>query len=155
MLHLDMEQKVSVLLSALDERYKSIHTIRDRIQTICVWSLGLLLAGGGWLIQSDSVLSTNQRILYVGGITVAFLVLRFAFLEDLRKGFQTQRRTAARIEKSLGMFSPGVFDENKSPLYPDAWEKSGTPGSEGRFFESTCLLLYVGVVFLVAAVLLH
>lgn len=153
--HFDNEQKVSILVSGLEERYKSIHAIRDCIQNICVWALGLMLAASGWLIQSDVQFTSCQKFLYIVGIVVAFWALRFNFLADLYKGFQSQQRVAVRLEKSLGMFAPKVFDDEETTLYPKEWESAGSSNGGGRFFASTYLLLYIGVAALILAILMH
>lgn len=155
MQNLNNSEKTDVLLTALNERYASLRAIRDRIQTICVWALGLMLAAGGWLIQSDITLSPPQKLLYIVGIAVAFIALRFHFLADLYRGFQSQQRTAVRIEKSLGLFTLKIFDEEESSLYPKEWTRAGEPDGEGKFFASTYLLLYIGVGFLVLTILVH
>ncbi|KND51879.1 MAG: hypothetical protein ABA06_01300 [Parcubacteria bacterium C7867-001] len=153
--HFDNEQKVSILVSGLEERYKSIHAIRERIQNICVWALGLMLAASGWLIQSDVEFSPCQKLLYIVGVVVAFWALRFNFLDDLYKGFQKQQQVAVRLEKALGLFTPKTFDDEESSLYPKEWENAGSNNGSGRFFASTYLLLYIGVAVLILAILLH
>jgi len=104
-------------------------------------------------LQSKIILTRPQKILAIIGIATAFLVLRFVYLEDLRKGFNGQQRAAARLEKTLGLFTSGIFDSSDEPIYPKSWEKAGTEESNGQFFDSTYALLYVGVVFLVITIL--
>jgi hypothetical protein len=152
-MEIDNREKIALLQSALLERYSALHKIRDRAQSIGIWVLGILLGASGWLIQSTVKLSVLQKAIYVLGIAIAFLVLRFWYLGDLRKGFQIQQRVVARIEKALGFFTPGFFDSSAEPLYPKAWEEAGRQSSGGNFFHSTYALLYVGVAFLVIAVL--
>ncbi len=36
----ESKSKIDILLKALDERYKSIHIIRERVQTVSIWILG-------------------------------------------------------------------------------------------------------------------
>jgi hypothetical protein len=153
--HFNDEQKVSILTSALDERYASMRAIRDRTQSVCVWALGIMLAAGGWLMQSDVTIIPFQKLVYIVGIVVAFAALRFNFLADLYKGFQSQQRAGVRIEKALGMFIPKVFDDEESSIYPESWKSAGAADGEGKFFASTYLLLYIGTAFLLLAVLVH
>src|SRR3989338_4548637 len=153
-MEIDDNQKVNVLLSALDERYKSIHIIRERVQSVGIWALGILLGAGGWLIQSDTTLTYPQKVLGIVGFTTAFIALRFFYLEDLQKGFKGQQRAAACIEKVLGLFTPNFFNDSSDPIYPESWQKSGTEEGDGKFFNSTYILLYVGVTFLLIAILM-
>jgi hypothetical protein len=65
---INMAEKVDILISALEERYKALHIIRERVQNVGVWLLGIFLASGGWLLQNDVVLSSLQQIVYMLGI---------------------------------------------------------------------------------------
>ncbi|MDB5224821.1 MAG: hypothetical protein JWO43_443 [Candidatus Adlerbacteria bacterium] len=155
MIHpLDKEQKVTVLLAALSERYESLRTIRERVQSIGVWALGLLLGIGGWLIQSETTLTSFQKTFYILGILAAFAVLRFKYLEDLSVGFKSQQKITTRLEKALGLFTPGIFDSDTTSIYPQKWEKAGTAEGSGNFFETTYILLYIGVFFVIVVILL-
>ncbi len=156
MINISDKEKVDILVSALEERYRSIHIIRDRVQNICVWALGLLLGTGAWLLQAEIILSDEQKILIIVAVVVSFVVLRFNYLEDLKKGFANQQLSAARIEKTLGLFTPRFFDTNtEESIYPKSWEKAGEKGYEGKFFSSSFILLYVGLAFIIVAILFN
>lgn len=154
MKNLNKEKKVEVLLVALEERYRSLHIIRGRVQNVGIWALGILLAASGWLIQSEIIFSPLQKLIFIIGGSIAFIIIRFRYLDDLQIGFKAQQLTTARLEKSLGFFTPGTFDEEKAPIYPEKWEKAGTEEGNGKFFKTTYALLYVGFVFLLVAILL-
>lgn len=147
------DKKADVLLSALEERYSALRSIRERVQSIGIWALGLLLGASGWIIQSDTQFTCSQKILGILGVVIAFIAVRFFYLEDLQKGFRGQQRSAVRIETVLGLFTPNLFDESGEPIYPESWKRSGTEGGDGKFFDSTYILLYVGAAFLVVAIL--
>jgi len=149
----DKDQKVSILITALQERYESMRAIRERVQSIGVWALGLLLAAGAWLIENSTPLTYTQKVIYILGAAVAFIVLRFYYLENLHLGFKGQQRVAARIEKALGLFTAGTFDTEKDSIYPESWEHAGKENGSGKFFEMSYLLLYVGVAFVIVAIL--
>jgi|GEM_PF-3107883 len=84
-----------------------------------------------------------------------FYALRFRYLEDLKRGFKKQQQVAVRLEKALGMYEPNFFDKNEEdPIYPKAWQDAGNKDGNGKFFQSTHLLLYVGFVFLVLSIIL-
>jgi hypothetical protein len=152
-MNINEDKKIDILLSALDERYKSIHTIRARIQDVCLWTLGILLGASGWLIQSNIFFNEFQQAIYILGILIAFIALRFKYLEDLEKGFRSQQRVAARLEKTLGFFKPNEFNNSEEPIYPKDWENCGTEDGRGNFFSTTYTLLYIGIIFLIIAIL--
>lgn len=149
----DKEQKVSILLAALEERYKSIHTIRERVQSTGVWALGLLVAASGTLFQSEINLPLPITIFCVIGVLFSLGVLRFMYLENLERGFNKQLRVAVRLEKALGLFSVGIFDNEDTSVYPDEWKNAGSGKGAGKFFETTYLLLYAGTGFLLASII--
>lgn len=148
------QEKNNTLIAALNERYNAMRTIRDRVQSVGIWALGLFLGAGGWLIQSQTSLTLSQKLLYMAGLAVAVWVLRFKYLKDLEDGFKSQQRAAVRLEKALGLFSPGVFDDSEEGVYPPKWELAGNSKGEGNFFTSSYLLLYVGAAFLTCSILL-
>lgn len=150
---IEPNNKVDILLAALEERYTSLHKIRDRVQTIGIWALGLLLGAGGWVLQSEVTFTCQQRILAIFGVMAAFVVLRFFYFADQQKGFNSQQSAAARIENALGLFATDVFDESGESIYPKNWQNAGSQGGDGKFFDSTYGLLYVGVAFLVLTIL--
>ncbi|HTX87121.1 MAG TPA: hypothetical protein VMC41_03610 [Candidatus Nanoarchaeia archaeon] len=148
------DKKIDILILALKERYDSIHNIRERVQGIGIWALGLLIAAGGWLVQSSIILTDDQKIFVILGIIVAFIVLRYVYLEDLRRGFIGQQRAAVQIESALKLFTPGAFC-GEDTIYPKNWEKAGTEEGGGKFFNSTTALLFVGIALFTLAVLLN
>ncbi len=152
---IDDNKKIDVLLSALEERYASLHKIRERVQSVCLWALGLLLGAGAWLMQSDVILSALQKAFVIVIILVAFVILRFVYLNDLYKGFTSQQRVAARLEKALYLYAPGIFNDSDKPLYPQEWERAGTGENEGNFFRSTYILLYFGIAFIILAIIFN
>lgn len=148
------KDKVSILLAALAERYNSIHLIRGRVENTGVWIIGLALAAGSWLLQSNAALSDMQRTVLVLGTLAALGVIRFSYLADLHTGFVGQQRAAVRIEETLGLYERGLFDSRKEPIYPDSWRAAGTARSQGNYFRSTYFLIYVAAVFLVVSILM-
>lgn len=153
MKNLEQTDKVSILIAVLEERYEALRTIRSRVENIGLWSLGLLLGVGGWIIQGDLVMSESEKNLYIAGTVLAFLVLRFGYFEDLVKGFQKQQRATVRIEEVLKLYEPKFFDESEEPVYPKEWQHAGTKNGNGKFFASTYHLLYLGFGFLLFAIL--
>jgi len=149
---LNNEQKTTILLSALEERYNSIHIIRDRVQNTCIWTLGLLLTAAGWLVQSTTVLTCKQKIIFSIFIVFVFTVVRCFYLKDLNKGFKSQQKIAARIEETLCLYETDVFGNSGSSVYPKEWKNSGDKDGQGNFFSTSYYLLYAGVFILLLAI---
>jgi hypothetical protein len=147
---LSNEQKIEILLKALEERYKSIHIIRQRVQNICIWTLGLFITAAGWLMQSPKELGVKERILFSLIILITIIVVRAFYLNDLEKGFKTQQQIQARIENVLGLCKSGVF--SKDPIYPESWQKAGTSAGKGKFFVHNYLLIYLGTLLLLVSI---
>ncbi len=140
---------------ALKERYESIHKIRERVQSIGFWSLGLLLSASSWLFTSDMVFSIPQRFLLIFFIGISFYSIRFVYLKDLCKGFKNQQKVASHIEETLGLFDIGLFDNTDMSIYPEKWKKIGTDDGDGNFFTSTYNLLNIGVASIIISILLN
>ncbi len=151
---LTSSEKVTVLLAALQERYEALRSIRARVEGIGLWSLGLLLAGAAWIVQSDAVIGRYEKVLYIAGILVGICVLRCYYLSDLAKGFKGQQKVTVRLEKVLGLYEHGTFDDTEEGVYPIAWKKAGMEDGDGRFFKTTYILLYTSAVLLIAVILL-
>lgn len=151
---IDNNEKIDILKISLEERYLSIHKIRDRVESVSLWTLAAFVSAGGWLIQSDIILSSTERILSVLGVVMVLVVIRFSYLSDLEIGFKRQLQVASEIEETLGLYTPGMFNDKASSIYPEGWKKSGTTSGNGNYFKSTNSLLYAGTIFLVAVILL-
>jgi hypothetical protein len=147
------QEKVSILISALESRYRALDAIRDRVQSVGVWALGLLLAATGWLVEKSVILAGDQTAIVCIGVVAGWIVLRLVFLADLRKGFKAQQRVAAGLEDLLGLYATGRFGSESKAAYPEAWRQAGAKGGRGRFFQSSHLMLDVGVVMLLLAIL--
>lgn len=153
-MNFDDDKKIDILMSALAERYSSIHKIRDRVQNIGIWALGLFLGAAAWFIQSEVTLANTEKALAIIGTILALVGLQLFYLADLKKGFKKQQETAARIENALGLFTPGTYDDSGESIYPSNWHFSGKKNGGGKFFRNTVLLLYIGAVFLVISILI-
>lgn len=145
-------KKVDVLLVALAERYTSLHHIRQRVESVGLWAMGLSLAAGGWMLQSGMTPSICVKLISGAGVIVAFSVLRLVYLADLRRGFCGQQRVAVSIERALGLFSRDAFDLTGETIYPEKWKDAGTKASDGRFFNSTYTLLWIATAFLLMSI---
>jgi hypothetical protein len=147
------EKKVEVLIAALKERYESLHKIRDRVQSSGIWILGILFAASGWFLQDDRGLGLSKKVTFAAAALFAFLVFRYSFLADLRKGFKNQQIAAASIEEKLGLYEEGKYAQ-KGTVYPLSWKDSGTKSGDGKFFNTIYLLLWIGILFLSGSIFL-
>ncbi|OHA16499.1 MAG: hypothetical protein A3C79_02680 [Candidatus Taylorbacteria bacterium RIFCSPHIGHO2_02_FULL_45_28] len=143
-MEMNEQQKIDTILIALQERYTSVHAIRERVQTVSLWILGLLLAASGWLFQAGIYFNCKQKIILTIFSLVIWFVLNRFYFSDLEKGFNSQRRTLAKIEDSLGFYKKSYFSNSEDSLYPQEWKNSGQKNSEGNFFENTYNLLAIG-----------
>lgn len=146
------ETKSQILLAALSERYESLRVIRERVQTVGLTVIGLLLGAGGWLIQSEQGYECAEKLVLTMGVLAAVAVLRWMYLSDLQKGFKSQQRVAASIEKELGLYAPGALSASSDAIYPEAWAKAGQEDGPGRFFSATYWMIFVGTVFLIVTI---
>lgn len=148
-------EKIDILTQALGERYQAIHIIRQRVENLTLWTLGILFGLGTWLFAENITLDCLQKKLYVVAVLVAFCIFRYRYLKDLEKGFKKQMQVAASIEGRLGLYSPDFFGEVNEPVYPESWSNAGADDGEGKYFRTNYYLLYVGVVFLLVSILFN
>jgi hypothetical protein len=148
---IDNDKKIDILLSALEERYSAIHKIRNRLQNLGIWALGIFFAASGWLFQSDVYLQQHEQVVLLVFIIVLIFILFKTYIKDLEKGFKGQQRVAAKIENELGFYTDGLISEYS--LYPAGWKKAGTDNGEGRYFDTNRILLLTGA-FVLALVIL-
>ena len=138
---------------ALDERYRSIHIIRDRVHKTCTWTLGVLILIAGWIVQSKISFDWNERAFVCVGVIAVIVAVRLGYLRDLKKGFDVQFRATKRIEQALHMFDPAFYGSQED-IYPQEWLCSGTENGSGRYFKSNFRLLYLGSALFVLALFL-
>lgn len=145
------DKQVDVLLHALTERYSSIHIIRERLQNLGIWTLGILFAASGWLFQSDVYLYAHEQIILLTILVALVFVLFSTYIKDLEQGFKNQLQVAAKIEDELGLYSEDKL--TKKPLYPLSWKSAGTEMKEGKYFDTNRTLILTGALVLSLAIL--
>lgn len=145
--------KKDILIAGLEERYESIRAIRDKVQSVGLWTLGLMIGASTWLLQHNVALSLSQKLFYMIILTIGVGVLRFKYLKDLQNGFRSQQVTSVRLEEALGFYTPRFFNKEEDTLYPKHWNDAGTNKSGGRFFQTTHTLLYTGAVILALTII--
>lgn len=132
-----------------------MHTIRQRVENVCLWVLGILVVVAGWIVQGNVRLSLPQKGFLCGALLTAVVGVRCLYLRDIEKGFRKQLRATARIEKVLGFYEEGYFDPTERSLYPEEWSRAGRESGEGSYFRMSYLLLYIGTGILIVAIVLH
>lgn len=150
------DKRIEILMQALAERYAALHKIRERAQSIGVWTIGLSSAASAWLLQSAVSLSLITRVFLMLGVLVASYGIRVVYLADLERGFTSQMRVAARIEEALGLYTANVLDEGGTSIYPLNWNIANGPNTHitGGFFRATYTLLYMSAGFLLISIML-
>lgn len=121
-----------VLLKAAEERQKALHTIRERVEKTCTWTLGVMLVIAGWAVDRKIVITSIEALFLFSVLLIAMTVIRGVYLRDLESGFRSQQRVLVQIEEALGLFD-GV--------YPVEWRQAGSGNGQGRFFRATYALL--------------
>lgn len=154
MKELSVDNKVDILGKILEERYSTLRTIRARVQDICIWSLGLLVGAGAWLLQSDFLLYFDEAVIYIVFVVAAYVVLRWVYFADIESGFKKQQRALVKLEKTLHLYTKGYYSEEGESVLPEAWEHAGTEQGEGQFFRVNYALLNLGMAIFIATVLL-
>lgn len=132
------DEKNMVLLSALEERYRSIHIIRDRVYNFSLWTLGILLGSAGWLFQSSIHLCVYEKVGIIFLLFISSTILKLFYLDNLQKGFKSQRDIASKLESLLG------FYDEENPIYPLSWKTV----KEGNFFKNNIIIILLGVFIL-------
>jgi len=142
------EQRLQILLSAAEERYKSIHLMRERVYKFSTWAIGVLLVVVGWIAKAGTDICFSQRVF----ITLAILAASGSislYIRDIRKGFDSNFSVLVKIERLLGFFTPGFFGDSDKSLYPEKWSREKRRGEKrrpGKFFNHTYLIIWVCVV---------
>lgn len=145
------DNKTTILLAALEERYKAMHIIRGRLQNLAIWVLGILFAASGWLFQSDVYLQHHEQVMLILFLVLITAVLFTTYIKDLEKGFKGQQKVAAKIENALGFYTEGAF--MAETVYPNEWKKAGTEDGTGKYFDTNKIMIITGVIVLSLTIL--
>lgn len=101
------EQKTQVVISALEERYKAAHNMRERSMRFTLWLSGLAIPIGWLLIEKQKLILSQKLALAL------FILALFGgtiwFLLGLQRGFQKNREVMIRCEKALGLHQTGDY----------------------------------------------
>lgn len=149
---MEEQTKIQILLAVAEGRHKAIHIMRERVQKMCTWIMGIFLAVAGWIMKENISLLPIQKGVLVGVIVIIVLVIHLSYLKDIMQGFKVQQRVLARIEDALKLYEPGVYDDKESGLFPNIWKQAGSNEGSGRFFANNLYLIYIGAVSLIVSI---
>lgn len=144
-------EKIEILLKCLDERYHAIHTIRERLQNISIRILWILFWCSWFLFQANMYICRFEKILILLVIRISFYILQKYYIEDLKKWFNTQRKVAAEIEKSLWLYTPWEFSDDKKTVYP----KERYECKEWFFFRNNSIIIALWFILLSLSIILY
>jgi hypothetical protein len=136
--------ETNVILTALEERYSSLRIIRERIQSVTLWVLGMLLAASGFLFQSDIQLKYEEKLPLLITLLITYFILKTYYFDDLAKGFYSQRKVASNIEGLLGLYDNIPTGNGKKSVYPKEWKNS----QSGNFVRNNNILISFGFIIL-------
>jgi len=136
------QKKIDVLSAQLQERYSSLHKMRERSMQFVLWILGFGF-GLAWLSINEVVFTRSQQWAVTVLLVVTALVA-FGFVFAIERGFKANRETAIRIETALGLFEADGYGTEEAIL-PPRFSNFKT-GLTGHF--TTLYVLVVVVVLL-------
>lgn len=145
------KEKIEILLKCLDERYQAIHTIRERLQNISIRILWILFWCSWFLFQANMYICRFEKILILLVIRISFYILQKYYIEDLKKWFNTQRKVAAEIEKSLWLYKPWEFSDDKKTIYP----KERYECKEWFFFRNNSIIIALWFILFSLSIILY
>lgn len=139
-------EKVSILVSALEARYRAQEVAGGRVQAVCAGALALLLAAAGALAVSGRTFAADETAAVCAAALIGWIVLRFVFLADLARGLSAQHKAAVGLEERLGLRADGRFGAGTAAVLPEGPRKAAGPAP-------AFALLDVGLVLFLAAAL--
>lgn len=141
----------NILLHWLEERYSSIRIIRERVYSITIWSLWLLLWLSWAIIQIDRKFTFYNKIFFIIVVSISWFLLYAFYLKDLEKWFKTQKNIAGKIEEELWFFKERDFIFfKKDSIYPQNWRKS----NEWNFFRNSYIIIWFWYIVLLLSIIL-
>lgn len=133
-----------ILIFWLEERYKSIHIIRDRVHTTSIWLLWILLWLSWTVIKLDIKFTCYEKIFFLIIVILSWLVILFFYYFDLEKWFNIQRNIASKIENKLWFF------DWRDSLYPETWKNS----TNWYFFRNNYILIWFWFLILITTIII-
>lgn len=144
-MEIEENQKLTVLLSLLNERYNASHKMRERSLKFTIWVLGFALALIWLLIKGDPLHVTERAILTV--VVVLGIAISFWFLCSIKIGFDKNRGVTIKIEEVLGCYKMDYYDKEET-LYPKEY-KQKKKGIWSHFKSIYILMFPIAILLIV------
>jgi hypothetical protein len=113
-------QKITILLSLLNERYNSSHQMRDRSLKFAMWVIGFVIIAIPWLLLNRDILTNCIKLSFTIIILLIGLFL-YWFLIAIHIGFNRNWDIIAKIEKALGCYETSFYIEEEQ-LFPKEFQ---------------------------------
>ncbi len=120
-MEINENQKITVLLSLLNERYNASHQMRERSLKFAMWVLGFVIIAIPWLLLNRELLTSYIK----WSFSIIILILGFFsywFLIAINRGFNRNRRLLIKIEKALGCYEKNAYIESEQ-LFPKEYNQ--------------------------------
>jgi Ca2+/Na+ antiporter len=148
-MNINDDEKISVLINMLNERYKAEHNMRDRSVNFTKWILGLGIALL-WILLLKTDLNSFTKF-FSSAFIVIYSALSFWFLLEICKGFKNNRNIIIRLENALRLYEKGDYLNNETIL-PQEYKKPYSKKRVPSHFLSLYGLLLILAVFLICLV---
>ena len=115
------EDKITILLHLLSERYNAAHHIRERSFRLTIWILGIAVAFI-WILVSGTSLNPSQKwiltliVIIIGASTIWFL-------RSLETGLHKNHDVMISLEEAIGCYQEGLYLDSKT-LFPNEYKKN-------------------------------
>lgn len=142
-MEINKEDKITILLNLLNERYQSAHRIRERSFRMTLWVLGLAVAFV-WILVSGTSLYLSQKwiltiLVFILGSTI------FWFLHSLEKGAEKNHKVMIDLEEALGCYKEGCYLDSRG-LFPEKYKKSARVSWRSHFRSIYILIIPIAIL---------
>jgi ABC-type branched-subunit amino acid transport system permease subunit len=119
---MNKEDKVTILLHLLNERYNAAHKIREKSFRLAIWILGVAVAFV-WILVSGTPLILSQKWILTS-LVIILGACTIWFLRSLEMGSHRNRKVMIDLESALGCYEKGLYVDSKA-LFPNEYKKNG------------------------------
>lgn len=146
-MELDENQKLTVLLSLLNERYITSHKMRERSLKFTIWVLGFVV-GLIWLLIIGDPLALSEKIILTL-VVILGISISFWFLYSIMMGFDNNRGVLIKIEEVLGCYKEGYYNK-EGTLFPKAYKQKKM--GKWSHFKSIYFLMFPIALLLIVLI---
>jgi len=135
-------EKITVILSLLNERYNASHKMRERGLNYTIWILGYGILLIGFLLNKKYISISEKIFLFF--ITVVIYGCSLWFLSCLEKGFSNNCSVMINLETILHCYEKGFYSESTA-LLPDRYKENQKKTLTGHFLSIYILIISITV----------